>query len=208
MIGRLRGELLEKQPPEVLLEVAGLGYEIQLPMSSFYHLPEVGQEAIIYTHFVVREDAQLLYGFADKKERAMFRELIKVNGVGPKLALAILSGMSATQFVICIENDDVSTLVKLPGVGKKTAERLLVEMRDRLKGWTGADLFTPATSAAPLDSVVENTFASAAATSDEAISALVALGYKNQQAEKMVKQVNKGAMTSEALIREALRALV
>eukprot|EP00831_Metopus_contortus_P050236 TRINITY_DN42271_c0_g1_i3.p4 TRINITY_DN42271_c0_g1~~TRINITY_DN42271_c0_g1_i3.p4 ORF type:complete len:153 (-),score=6.98 TRINITY_DN42271_c0_g1_i3:170-628(-) len=119
MIGRLRGILLEKKPPEVLLDVSGVGYEIQLPMSSFYPLPELGQEAIIYTHFVVREDAQLLYGFADKHERAMFRELIKVNGVGPKLALAILSGMSANQFAQCIHNDALSTLVKLPGVGKK-----------------------------------------------------------------------------------------
>ena len=129
MIGRIRGILLEKQPPEVLIEASGVGYEVQMPMTSFYQLPDVGQEAVVYIHFVVREDAQLLFGFADKQERALFRELIKVNGVGPKLALTILSGMSAAQFIQCVSHDDVSGLVKLPGVGKKTAERLVVEMR-------------------------------------------------------------------------------
>ncbi|MDN6229549.1 MAG: Holliday junction branch migration protein RuvA, partial [Enterobacterales bacterium] len=114
MIGRLRGIVLEKQPPEVLLEANGVGYEVHMPMTCFYELPDVGQEAIIFTHFVVREDAQLLYGFNNKQERALFRELIKVNGVGPKLALAILSGMSAQQFVTAIEREEVSTLVKLP----------------------------------------------------------------------------------------------
>lgn len=202
MIGRLHGILLEKQPPEVLLDVAGVGYEIQLPMSSFYPLPEIGQEAIIYTHFVVREDAQLLYGFADKHERAMFRELIKVNGVGPKLALAILSGMSANQFVQCIHNDAVSSLVKLPGVGKKTAERLVVEMKDRLNNWAGADLLTP-----EADKVAfENTFINGN-VKDEAISALVALGYKPAIAEKVIKQVYKEGMDCEALIRSSLKSM-
>lgn len=204
MIGRLRGVLLEKQPPEVLLEVAGVGYEIQLPMSSFYPLPEVGNEAIIYTHFVVREDAQLLYGFADKHERAMFRELIKVNGVGPKLALAILSGMTANQFVQCIHNDAVSSLVKLPGVGKKTAERLVVEMKDRLKNWTGADLLTPEADRMSFENDIENTFVSGNAK-DEAISALVALGYKPALAEKAIKQIYKEGMDCEALIRSSLK---
>lgn len=193
---------MEKQAPDVLIEVAGVGYEVQMPMSSFYHLPEAGQEAIIYTHFVVREDAQLLYGFADKLERAMFRELIKVNGVGPKLALAILSGMSANQFVQCIENNDVTGLVKLPGVGKKTAERLLVEMKDRLKGWVGVDLFNPDTR--PVD---EPVMTMASDAKSEAISALVALGYKANQAEKMVKQIYQADMSSEVLIRDALRAM-
>ena len=135
MIGRLRGILIEKQPPELLIEVNGIGYEVQMPMSCFYELPNVGEEAIIYTHFVVREDAQLLYGFNNVKERALFREVIKANGVGPKLGLGILSGMTASQFVASVEREDVSTLVKLRGVGKKTAERLVVEMKDRLKGW-------------------------------------------------------------------------
>jgi Holliday junction DNA helicase RuvA len=176
-------------------------------MSSFYSLPELGQEAIIYTHFVVREDAQLLYGFADKHERAMFRELIKVNGVGPKLALAILSGMSANQFVQCIHNDAVSTLVKLPGVGKKTAERLVVEMKDRLKNWTGGDLLTPHSDKMALENELGNTFISGNAK-DEAISALVALGYKPALAEKSIKQVYQEGMDCEALIRSSLKSMV
>ncbi|ASI90466.1 MULTISPECIES: Holliday junction branch migration protein RuvA [Vibrio] len=205
MIGRLRGTLIEKQPPELLIEVGGVGYEIQMPMSCFYELPEIGQEAIIYTHFVVREDAQLLYGFNTVRERALFREVIKANGVGPKLGLGILSGMSATQFVACVEREDISTLVKLPGVGKKTAERLVVEMKDRLKGWGAGDLFTPATDAAPVDSVGAMNADNA---EEEAVSALLALGYKPTQASKVVSQVAKPDMTSEALIREALRAMV
>ena len=133
MIGRLRGIILEKQPPLVLLETAGVGYEVHMPMTCFYELPEAGQEAIVFTHFVVREDAQLLYGFNNKQERTLFKELIKTNGVGPKLALAILSGMSAQQFVNAVEREEVASLVKLPGIGKKTAERLIVEMKDRFK---------------------------------------------------------------------------
>ena len=207
MIGRLRGVLLEKQPPEVLLDVSGVGYEIQLPMSSFYSLPELGQEAIIHIHFVVREDAQLLYGFADKHERAMFRELIKVNGVGPKLALAILSGMSANQFVQCIHNDALSTLVKLPGVGKKTAERLIVEMKDRLKNWTGADLLTPESDKMAFADDFGSTLVSSNAK-EEAISALVALGYKPALAEKSIKQVYQEGMDCEALIRSSLKSMV
>lgn len=204
VIGRLRGILLEKQPPEVLIEVNGIGYEVQMPMSCFYELPHVGEEAVIYTHFVVREDAQLLYGFNTVKERALFREVIKANGVGPKLGLAILSGMTASQFVASVEREDISTLVKLPGVGKKTAERLVVEMKDRLKGWGAGDLFTPFTDAAPAD-------IGAAASSnaeDEAVSALLALGYKPVQASKVVSQVAKPDMTSEQVIREALKSMI
>lgn len=207
MIGLLRGILLEKQPPEILLDVSGVGYEIQLPMSSFYPLPAVGEEATIYTHFVVREDAQLLYGFSDKHERSMFRELIKVNGVGPKLALAILSGMSANQFVQCINNDAVSTLVKLPGVGKKTAERLVVEMKDRLKNWGGGDLLTPESDKLSLTNDFENTFVSGNAK-DEAISALMALGYKPAVAEKTVQQIYKEGMDCEAIIRSSLKNML
>lgn len=205
MIGRLRGILVEKQPPELLIEVAGIGYEVQMPMSCFYELPELNEEATVYTHFIVREDAQLLYGFNTKKERSLFREVIKANGVGPKLGLAILSGMSASQFVNCVENEDISTLVKLPGVGKKTAERLVVEMKDRLKGW-GDDLFTPATDAAPIDS--QPSIESNHSAEDEAVSALIALGYKPQQASKVVSQVKQPDMSSEALIREALKSMV
>lgn len=208
MIGRLRGLLIEKQPPEILIEVSGIGYEVQMPMSCFYELPNVGEEAIIYTHFVVREDAQLLYGFNSIKERALFREVIKANGVGPKLGLAILSGMTAAQFVSCVEREDVSTLVKLPGVGKKTAERLVIEMRDRLKGWGAGDLFTPATDAAPIDNGTDGLVSRPVNAEEEAVSALVALGYKPAQATKIVSQVKKPDMSSEMLIREALRAMV
>ncbi len=205
MIGRLRGIILEKQPPEILLEVSGVGYELQLPMTCFYELPSLGEEVILYTHFVVREDAQLLYGFNNRRERSLFRELLKANGVGPKLALAILSGMSANQVVSAIEREDISSLIKLPGVGKKTAERLVVEMKDRLKGWSEGALFTPMTDAVgvaqangePLSNVEE-----------EAISALLALGYKPQQAATVVSKVAKPEMKVEALIREALRAML
>ncbi|OIQ26700.1 Holliday junction branch migration protein RuvA [uncultured Vibrio sp.] len=205
MIGRLRGTLIEKQPPELLIEVNGIGYEVQMPMSCFYELPELGEEAIIYTHFVVREDAQLLYGFNTVKERALFREVIKANGVGPKLGLGILSGMSASQFVASVEREDISTLVKLPGVGKKTAERLVVEMKDRLKGWGEGDLFTPATDAAPSDTVSAHNPKNA---KDEAVSALLALGYKPVQASKVVSQIARDDMTSEQLIRDALKSMV
>jgi holliday junction DNA helicase RuvA len=203
VIGRLRGTIIEKQPPVTLLEVYGVGYEVQMPMSCFYELPELGQEAIVYIHFVVREDAQLLYGFNTTHERALFREVIKANGVGPKLGLAILSGMTANQFVDCVEREDISTLVKLPGVGKKTAERLVVEMKDRLKGWSSTDLFNPAELKSD---VIETPHSNS--TSDEAISALVALGYKEVQAMNVIRQVSEPHMTSEALIRAALRAMV
>ncbi|HFF9833499.1 Holliday junction branch migration protein RuvA [Serratia marcescens] len=201
MIGRLRGNILEKQPPLVLLEANGVGYEVHMPMTCFYELPELGQEAIVFTHFVVREDAQLLYGFNDKQERALFRELIKVNGVGPKLALAILSGMSAQQFVSAVEREEITALVKLPGVGKKTAERLVVEMKDRFKGLNG-DLFN--SSEISLPSAAEK--ASEADAEAEAVSALVALGYKPQEASRMVSKIAKPGADCETLIRDALRA--
>lgn len=206
MIGRLRGLLVEKQPPELLIEVNGVGYEIQMPMSCFYELPELGKEAVIYTHFVVREDAQLLYGFNSKQERALFREVIKANGVGPKLGLAILSGMTASQFVGCVEREDISTLVKLPGVGKKTAERLVVEMKDRLKNWSSTDLFSMDVPAEEHGSICDNL--NTDSVFDEAVSALVALGYKSSQAMKIIQQVAKPEMSRETLIKESLRAMV
>lgn len=206
MIGQIRGVLVEKQPPEILVDVAGVGYEIQMPMSCFYQLPEEGEEVKVCTHFVVREDAQLLFGFNNKHERHLFRELIKTNGVGPKLGLAILSGMSASQFIQCVENEDTTTLVKLPGVGKKTAERLVVELKDRLKNWSSGDLFTPATDAAPIDSISSADIATDA--KEEAISALVALGYKQAQAAKVVAQIATDDMSSETMIRDALRSMV
>ena len=206
MIGRLRGILLEKQAPDLLIEVAGVGYEVQLPLTSFYQLPATGEEAILYTHFVVREDAQLLYGFVNTTERALFRQLIKANGVGPKLALTILSGMTAQQFVRCVQLDDVSTLVKLPGVGKKTAERLVVEMRDRLKDW-GITPDTPVTDALLLQGD-EAIFSPVESAEHDAISALVSLGYSQLQADKAVQKVKQADMSSEQLIKAALRSMM
>lgn len=206
MIGRIRGIILEKQPPVVLIEAGnGVGYEINMPMTCFYELPDIGQEAIIYTQFIVREDAQLLYGFNQKQERALFRELIKVNGVGPKLALAILSGMSARQFVTAIENESISSLVKLPGVGKKTAERLVVEMKDRFKGLNG-DLFENSDIELPESALPKAP--KAADIEAEASAALIALGYKPQEAAKMISKVAKLGSDSETLIKEALRAAI
>lgn len=204
MIGRLRGIILEKQPPLVLLEIHGVGYEIHMPMTCFYELPETGVEAIIYTHFIVREDAQLLFGFTNKQERALFRELIKVNGVGPKLALAILSGMSAQQFVNTVERQEINALVKLPGVGTKTAERLVVEMKDRFKGMNG-DLFAiGGASAVPLTAPASGK--PATDPEAEAVAALVSLGYKPQEASRMVSKVARPDADCESMIRDALRA--
>lgn len=200
MIGHLRGILLEKSPPEILLEVNGIGYEVLLPMTSFYHLPEVNMEASIYTHLVVREDAHLLFGFYHKQDRTLFRELIKTNGVGPKLALAILSAMSVNEFSYAIEHEELSKLVKIPGVGKKTAERLIVELKGKFKAYQHDDFFIEQTAT---QSGIETDKVSA---TDDAISALVALGYKPAEAEKMVKRVAKPEWDSEQLIREALKS--
>jgi len=205
VIGRLRGLLIEKLPPEILIECGGIGYEVTMPMTSIYALPELKQEAIIYTHFVVREDAQLLYGFANKVERKLFRLLIKVNGVGPKLALAILSTMSADQFVSCVAYDDLTAIVKIPGVGKKTAERLLIEMRDRLKDWQSSS-DSLASDAFSLDVQQADTFVNNA--KGDAVNALVSLGYSQQQAEKAIKVIFKAESSSETLIREALKAML
>ncbi|MAD74134.1 MAG: Holliday junction branch migration protein RuvA [Rheinheimera sp.] len=205
MIGRLQGVLLEKQAPDILLDVAGVGYEVQLPMTSFYQLPEPGEQVIIFTHFVVREDAQLLYGFITSTERSLFRQLIKANGVGPKLALTILSGMTAQQFVHCVLHDEISTLVKLPGVGKKTAERLVIEMRDRLKDWGASS--TPVTDRLTLNAD-EAIFAPPASAEQDALSALLGLGYSQAQASKAVKLVKRADMSSEQLIMAALKSMV
>lgn len=205
MIGRIRGVLIEKQAPEVLVDVSGVGYEIQMPLTSFYELPELGQEAIIYTHFVVREDAQLLYGFVSKQERSLFRLLIKANGVGPKLALTILSGMTAGEFVACVERDDIATLVKLPGVGKKTAERLLVEMRDKLKSLMEASVGSEREFVLQSNYKVPEIVNTA---EEDAIAALLSLGYKPAQASKAVSAVYTDGMTSEVLIKSALKSML
>jgi Holliday junction DNA helicase RuvA len=207
MIGRLRGLIIEKQAPDLLLEVSGVGYEVQMPLTSFYGLPAVGQEAIIYTHFVVREDAQLLYGFASTAERSLFRQLIKANGIGPKMALTILSGLSASQFVRAVQQNDISTLVKLPGVGKKTAERLLVEMRDKLKDW-GLTVSTPLTDLVVLQDDEVANFALVDNPEQDAISALMSLGYSQSQAATAVKKCNKSGMSSEDLIKASLKSMI
>lgn len=201
MIGRINGVLLEKQPPHLLIDVQGVAYEIDAPMSTFYQLPETGQAVVLHTHFVVREDAQQLYGFAAKQERELFRVLIKVNGVGPKLALTILSGMDTETFVRSVQDNDIASLIKLPGVGKKTAERLLVEMRDKLSDWlpVSSDLLTDVSQFAVTSSI---------SSLDDAVSALVSLGYKPQQASKAIKGLPDQALPSEELIRQALKAMV
>jgi len=205
MIGRLRGVLIEKQAPEVLIDVNGVGYELQMPLTSFYELPELNQPTTVYTHFVVREDAQLLYGFITKQERSLFRLLIKANGVGPKLALTILSGMTASEFVGCVERDDIVTLVKLPGVGKKTAERLLVEMRDKLKSLMEASV------GSEREFVLQSNYSPTPVVNsaeEDAISALISLGYKPPQASKAVSAVFKEGMDSETLIKAALKSML
>lgn len=209
MIGRLRGELLEKHPPQLLIDVNGVGYEVEASMNTFYRLPELGRQVTLFTHFVVREDAQLLYGFADREERLLFRTLIKVNGVGPKLALTILSGISASDFVRSVHDQDTAALVRLPGVGKKTAERLIVEMKDKLKDLQVADF-----GEFQLSGGGDPDVAVAMPATDhraEAESALVALGYKPVQATKAIAQAEKAlgaGASSEDLIRQSLKSMV
>lgn len=207
MIGRLTGELIEKAPPELMIDVAGVGYELEASMNTFYKLPDIGTFVTLHTHFVVREDAQLLYGFADRQERTLFRALIKINGVGPKLALTILSGISVADFIRTVHAEDSAALVRLPGVGKKTAERLLVEMKDkvdRLELPTRIELElgeqAPAVAAAP-----------AVDYRADAETALVALGYKPLQATRAIDQAEAALgdeVSTEALIRQALKMMV
>ncbi len=196
MIGRLQGKVLSKQAPDLLLDVQGVGYEVLVPLNTFFDIPDIGELVTLHTHFVVREDAQQLYGFSQLDERLLFRYLIKVNGVGPKMALAILSGMSVKEFSRCVQLDEVTTLVKIPGVGKKTAERLLIEMRDKIAKITGDS------SKEIIEEVTQD-------ISLEAESALTALGYKPQDAAKMVNRVAGEHITNaEELIRAALKSMV
>ncbi len=198
MIGRITGVLVEKQPPFLLLDVHGIGYEIEATMTTFYKLPEIGHEVSLHTHLLVREDAHLLYGFHAASERQLFRTLLKVNGVGAKLALTILSGMEADVFARCVQEGDSASLVRLPGVGKKTAERLIIEMRDRLNDWQP----TPSLPGSP----VQVQQPRAADPVADAISALVALGYKPQEASRHVHGMETDGMDSEEIIRQALRS--
>jgi Holliday junction DNA helicase RuvA len=190
MIGSLRGRISSKVPPQLTVDVGGLGYELEAPMSTFFHLPPLGAEVQLLTHLVVREDAHVLYGFATEDERRLFRSLIKVSGVGPKIALALLSGISVTAFAACVVNGDSAALTRVPGVGRKTAERLIVEMRDRL--------------AAP--QAIPGAPVTAAPTPEgEAYGALVALGYRPAEATRLLKAVGPGTHSTEELIRRALQ---
>lgn len=197
MIGRLRGELVEKNFPTCLLDVGGVGYEIETSLTTFNNLPEVGAQLVLYTHFVVREDAQLLYGFLEQRERRVFRALIKVNGVGPKLALTLLSGMMVADFVACIQDNDVQSLVRVPGVGKKTAERLIIEMRDRLNEWGAAEANIEP-GAMLRRSIVRS-------ITRDAETALISLGYKPQEAARAISLVEDENLEVEDLIKEALK---
>lgn len=192
MIGSIRGRIVVKAPPQLLIEVDGVGYEIEAPMSTFYGLPGVGEEVRLLTHLVVREDAHILYGFSTATERLLFRNLLKVSGVGPKIALAILSGTTAEGFATCVTSNDVTALTKIPGVGRKTAERLVIEMRDRL---SAAEFG----SSLPAD-------AGAGGAEGEAFAALVALGYKPAEATRLIKAAaGSGSEGTEDLIRRALQ---
>jgi Holliday junction DNA helicase RuvA len=198
VIGRIRGTLVDKKPPEIQIDVAGICYEVQVPMSTLYQLPELGKELTLHTHFVVREDAQLLYGFFEEKDKSMFRSLIKINGVGPKMALGILSSMQANEFVRAVRSNDINAMVKMPGIGKKTAERLLIEMRDRLKDWD--DDTEAGSTQAPVSASITN----------DAETALVSLGYKPQQAAHAIAAVlkaNPEITGSEELIRRSLKSM-
>jgi Holliday junction DNA helicase RuvA len=197
MIGFLRGRLTAKHPPQLLIDVGGVGYEVEAPMSTFYGLPQTGADVSLFTHLVVREDAHVLFGFGTERERRLFRELIKVSNVGPKLALALLSGMTVDSFLMCIEAQDADTLVRIPGVGRKTAERLLIEMKDRVKLFAGLEQATP---------VAGSVVSSANGAQAEAFSALVALGYKPVEVTRLLKDVDPSARTTEELIRGALQA--
>lgn len=197
MIGRIRGLLIEKRPPLVVVDCQGVGYEVEVPMTTLWVLPDITQEVTLLTHLVVRDDAHLLFGFATEAERRLFRTLIKVNGIGAKVALAILSGIQVDDFVECVHSGDAARLTALPGIGKKTAERLIVEMRDRVNDWSPAGPVAGAKTPLPVADAVS-----------DAISALIGLGYKPQVASRCVHALDSAGMTSEDIIRESLKAFV
>ncbi len=199
MISRLKGILIEKKPPYLLIEVAdAFTYEVQTSMHTFYQLPELGQSVLLYTQFIVREDGHYLYGFSTMQERALFSQLLKVNGVGPKVALGILSKIACADFIACVEQQNVLALQAVPGIGKKTAQRLIIEMRDRLQGLSG----TPLANRLGSDSshLIQN-------YQQDAIAALMALGYKNQEASRAVLQLKDPSLSLESLIRQALKCV-
>lgn len=192
MIGYLRGVLVEKQPPHLLIEVRDVGYELEAPLSTFAGLPERGQQVHLFTHLAIREDAHTLYGFLSTAERSLFRNLIRINGVGARLALTILSGLDAAAFGRCVAEGDTVSLTRLPGIGQKTAQRLIIEMRDRL----------PAMALGPAASIAADETPPPVA---DAVQALIALGYKPADAGRMIRDVNRPELSSEQLIRAALR---
>lgn len=193
MIGHLRGRLVRKAPPALIVDVGGVGYELEAPMSTFYRLPEVGSEVELHTHLVVREDAHLLYGFSTENERRLFRDLLRVTGIGPKIGLALLSGMDVDTFLFCVEAQDVDALTRIPGIGRKTAERLLIEMRDRIRALGQMPSATPRTD-------------QPAGVQAEAFAALVALGYRPAEVTRLLKSVDNEGAGTEELIRRALQA--
>jgi Holliday junction DNA helicase RuvA len=195
MIGSVRGRIASKTPPQLTVDVGGLGYELEAPMSTFFLLPAVGEEVRLLTHLVVREDAHILYAFATDNERRLFRSLIKVSGVGPKIALALLSGISVEAFALCVQNQDIASLTRVPGIGRKTAERLVVEMRDRLG--PSIDAASAATASTPAPN-----------PEAEAFGALVALGYKPAEATRLLKAAGPGTHSTEELIRRALQGAI
>jgi len=197
VIGRLRGLLIEKRPPRLLVECHGVGYEVDAPMTTIWALPELNAEVILHTHLVVREDAQSLYGFATLAERELFQSLLKVSGVGAKMALSVLSGMQVDEFVSSVQRGDATRLTALPGIGKKTAERLIVEMRDRVSDWAGSGAVVLSAPGAPppTDAVAD------------AVSGLIALGYKPQEASRLVNAIDTEGKANDAIIREVLRGL-
>lgn len=199
MIGLLRGQVAHKQPPMLILDVQGVGYELQAPMSTFYQLPTTDESVTLYTHLAVREDAQMLYGFANLAERTLFRSLLKVNGVGGKMALAILSGMSHTEFAQAVQTGNVVALTSLPGVGKKTAERLILDMQDRLPG---TSIPTQPANGSTQPITPES---ATSTTRDDALGALLALGYKSSEAQRMLKTITDDTLSVEDMIRQALQ---
>ncbi|WP_184600734.1 Holliday junction branch migration protein RuvA [Rhodanobacter sp. MP1X3] len=194
MIGRLRGILLSKQPPWLLIEVGGIGYELEAPMSTIYDLPATGKEVILLTHYAVKEDSVALYGFMHESERALFRSLQKVSGIGAKIALAVLSGVSTDHFARLVQTGDVVALTKIPGIGKKTAERIVVELRDRVDGLASSPGTRVNGAEMPLDAA------------GEATVALQQLGYKPAEVTRLVQKVAADGDSAEAIIRKALRA--
>ncbi|HHH45543.1 MAG TPA: Holliday junction branch migration protein RuvA [Thiotrichales bacterium] len=197
MIGFLRGRLAGRQPPTLWLEVGGVGYEVEAPMTTFYDLPADGSEVVLHTHLVVREDAHVLYGFSRRSDRELFRTLIRITGVGPRMALAILSGMPAEEFVRTVQEGEAKALTRIPGIGRKTAERLVVELRDRLEAWGAPQpAGTGQATVAALDPV------------EEAVTALIALGYKPAEASRMVRGVATEGLGAEDIIRQALQKAV